>query len=126
MCYGKASAHSRLIHLRYIRFGTLASQFPSLAHLNFLIKAFDDDFAWQSFSKPLIFLSIATAVSSAIEEVNNATEERTLNRLAALDDPTHEDSEDSEEAIPSTDQIALTLHLLKEELEDKGITLPER
>jgi len=82
--------------------------------------------ATQSFSRPLVFLSIATAVSSAIEEVNNATEERTLNRLAALDDPTHEDSEDSEEAIPSTDQIALTLHLLKEELEDKGITLPER
>lgn len=126
MCYGKASAHSRLIHLRYISFETLASQFPSLAHLNLLIKAFDDDFAWQSFSRPLVFLSIATAVSSAIEEVNNATEERTLNRLAALDDPTHEDSEDSEEAIPSTDQIALTLHLLKEELEDKGITLPER
>lgn len=84
---------------------------------------------WQSFSKPLVFLSIATAVHSAIEEVQDVTDESTLANLGALDDSTHRDhsdSEDSEEAIPPTDQRALTLHLLKEELEDKGITLPER
>lgn len=85
--------------------------------------------AWQSFSKPLIFLSIATTVTSAIEEGLNATDEDLLARLGALNDPAHRDhsdSEDSEEAIQPTDQRALTLHLLKEELEDKGITLPER
>lgn len=85
--------------------------------------------AWQSFSKPLVFLSIATAVTGAIEEVRNATDENILARLGALDDSAHHDhsdSEDSEEAIRPTDQRALTLHLLKEELEDKGITLPER
>lgn len=83
----------------------------------------------QSFSKPLVFLSIATAVTSAIEEVQNATDESALANLRALDDSPrrdHSDSDDSEEAIPPTDQRALTLHLLKEELEDKGITLPER
>ncbi|KAG0558512.1 hypothetical protein M758_10G031400 [Ceratodon purpureus] len=85
--------------------------------------------ATQSFSKPLVFLSIATAVASAIEEVRHATDESILDNLRALDDTPHHDhsdSEDSEEAILPTDQRALTMHLLKEELEDKGITLPER
>lgn len=77
-------------------------------------------------------MSIATAVTGAIEEVRNATDEDVLARI--LDDsnyradPEREDpeSEDSEEVIQPTDQRAITLHLLKEELEDNNITLPER
>uniref|UniRef100_A0A7I4EJ63 CRAL-TRIO domain-containing protein n=1 Tax=Physcomitrium patens TaxID=3218 RepID=A0A7I4EJ63_PHYPA len=89
--------------------------------------------ATHSFSKPLVFLSIATAVTSAIEEIQNATDDTILTRLAPLDDSTnrdtdhdHSDSEDSEDAIAPRDRRALTFHLLKEELEDKCITLPER
>lgn len=78
-------------------------------------------------------MSIATAVTSAIEEIQNATDDTILTRLAPLDDSTnrdtdhdHSDSEDSEDAIAPRDRRALTFHLLKEELEDKCITLPER
>lgn len=67
-------------------------------------------------------------MTSAFEEAEQANATALARHLSSPEPPPddHPDSEESEEEIRPTDQRALTLHLLKEELEDKGIVLPER
>lgn len=82
----------------------------------------------QSFSKPMICLSLATVVASAYKEVS---QEKTpvvphissSSELPAIDVI---NGELKEEEIVVIDQQALTVGDLRQELENNGIVLPER
>lgn len=81
----------------------------------------------QSFSKPLLFLSLTTVVASAYNEARerNTTIALAENKdpvLAVVDTPP---SESTEEVLVN-DKRSPSATLLKEELSKHGVVLPER
>jgi hypothetical protein len=84
---------------------------------------------WQSFSMPMVVLSLATAVTSVYKEIQQP--DASGHNLSSLRQRHHYsrdtiEIEPKEEEIIVADEQADCLHLLKRELESKGILIPER
>lgn len=84
---------------------------------------------WQSFSMPMVVLSLATAVTSVYKEIQQPdTSGQNLSSLRQR----HHYSRDTIEIEPKEEEIIVadeqvdSLHLLKRELESKGVLIPER
>jgi hypothetical protein len=85
--------------------------------------------ATQSFSMPMVVLSLATAVTSVYKEIQQP--DASGHNLSSLRQRHHYsrdtiEIEPKEEEIIVADEQADSLHLLKRELESKGILIPER
>jgi len=84
---------------------------------------------WQSFSMPMVVLSLATAVTSVYKEIQQPdTSGQNLSSLRQRHHYSRDtvEIEPKEEEIIVADEQADSLHLLKRELESKGILIPER
>jgi hypothetical protein len=85
--------------------------------------------ATQSFSMPMVVLSLATAVTSVYKEIQQPdTSGQNLSSLRQRHHYSRDtiEIEPKEEEIIVADEQADSLHLLKRELESKGILIPER
>jgi hypothetical protein len=85
--------------------------------------------ATQSFSMPMVVLSLATAVTSVYKEIQQP--DTSGQNLSSLRQRHHYsrgtiEIEPKEEEIIVADEQADSLHFLKRELESKGILIPER
>jgi hypothetical protein len=85
--------------------------------------------SWQSFSRPMVVLSLATAVTNVYKEIQRPdTSGQNLSSLRQRHHYSRDtiEIEPKEEEIIVADEQADSLHLLKRELESKGILIPER
>ncbi|KAL2653243.1 hypothetical protein R1flu_021371 [Riccia fluitans] len=78
----------------------------------------------QSFSKPLFILSLATAVTGAVEEIQQASKQNLLERVLAPE-ATENTRSNADTKVSGSSRLQ-TLNRLKQELAKAEIELPER